>query len=385
LCEANVERLFLRRVASTLIVALLFAGLLTQTSATGATAPRITRAAKIQSVINTGVTAVVTPALANLKATRKYVWYVDGRIRQTSTSKTFRTTAAHTGAKLYALEYLKFDSKRTLTSRSNTVVVGALDPYLWNQEFNEAAGSGVDTNSFDLFSDYALGDGSMIWNPGWGNNERQWYTPSNAQTDGVGNLVLKARKALPSATQQCYYGKCTWTSAKLVTLGKVGFKYGRIEIRAKISGGRGQWPALWMLGANQPQVNWPQCGEIDIAEWKGDLPNQLWGTLHGPNYLNRGNTTTISGGFTGYHLYRIDWVENKISWYLDGVKFHEMTANSIGGNEWVFNTEQYLILNVAMGGNFVGNSISSSLTETSMSVDYIRFSKIDGVGSLIRH
>ena len=134
-----------------------------------------------------------------------------------------------------------------------------------------------------------------------------------------------------------------------------------------------------------PQVGWPTCGEVDIAEVKGHLPNTLWGTLHGPNYLNRGNVTTINGGFSQFHTYRIDWVPNKISWYIDDVKFHEMKSTDIGGNNWVFNADQYLILNVAMGGNFVGNTIDGNLTTTTMTVDYVRHSKIDGIGSVTKY
>jgi beta-glucanase (GH16 family) len=375
----------LRKSLSALLAALLALSLFGVTSASAATTPRITKAASIPLVIASGALAVVTPAVTNLKATRTYVWYINGARTTPSTFRSFRTFKEDRGLSLFAVEYLKFANKTVLKSRTNTVEIGAGELYLWSQEFNEAAGTAPSSREFDLGSDYAAGDGSLIGNPGWGNNERQWYTPSQARTDGAGNLVLTAKKTVAGDNLNCYYGTCTWKSAKLVTLGKVGFKYGRLEIRAKVSGGRGQWPAIWMLGANQPVVGWPQCGEIDIAEMKGDLPNMLWGTLHGPNYLNRGNTTAIPGGFTGYHVYRIDWVANRIIWYIDGVKYHEMRNTYIDGNEWVFNTEQYLILNVAMGGNFVGNNISSSLTSTSMSVDYIRFSKINGVGALIRH
>lgn len=374
-----------RKSLSAVLTALLALSLFGVTSATAAATPRITKAATIPLAIASGALAVVTPAVTNLKATRTYVWYINGARTSPSTFRSFRTFKEDRGLSLYAVEYLKFANKTVLKSKTNTVEIGAGEQYLWSQEFNEPSGSAPNASYFDLTSDYAAGDGSLIGNPGWGNNERQWYTPSQARTDGAGNLVLTAKKTVAGDNLNCYYGTCTWKSAKLITLGKVGFKYGRLEIRAKVSGGRGQWPALWMLGANQPSVGWPQCGEIDIAEMKGDLPNMLWGTLHGPGYLNRGNTTAIPGGFTGYHIYRIDWVANRIIWYIDGVKFHEMKNTYIDGNEWVFNTEQYLLLNVAMGGNFVGNSISSSLTSTTMSVDYIHYSSLNGAGTLIRH
>ena len=375
----------LRKSLSAVLAALLALSLFGVTSATAAATPRITKQATIPTVIASGALAVVTPAVTNLKATRTYVWYINGARTSPSTFRSFRTFKEDRGLSIYAVEYLKFANKTVLKSITNTVEIGAGEQYLWSQEFNEPSGTAPSNTYFDLTSDYAAGDGSFIGNPGWGNNERQWYTPSQARTDGAGNLVLTAKKTVAGDNLNCYYGTCTWKSAKLITLGKVGFKYGRIEIRAKISGGRGQWPAIWMLGANQPSVGWPQCGEIDIAEMKGDLPNMLWGTLHGPGYLNRGGTTAIPGGFTGYHIYRIDWVANRIIWYIDGVKFHEMRNTYIDGNEWVFNTEQYLLLNVAMGGNFVGNSISSSLTSTTMSVDYIHYSSLNGAGTLIRH
>ena len=386
LCEAKIRKVILfRKLVSAAFVALLTATLL-GAGASAAVAPRITKAASIPATITPGATVVVTKAVANLAATRTYVWFLAGERIPTGSTRSLKTFASDKGSSLYAIEYLKFANKKVLASRTKTVVVGSVvSPYLWSQEFNEAAGTTASSSYFDLTSPFGAGDGSGINNPGWGNNERQWYIPSSAKTDGQGNLVLTAKKTVAGDNLNCYYGTCTWKSAKLITLNKIGFKYGRIEVRAKLSGGQGQWPAIWMLGANQPSVNWPQCGEIDIAEMKGDLPNLLWGTLHGPGYLNQGRTTPINGGFTGYHTYRIDWVQDKITWYVDDFKFHEMKATDIGGNQWVFNSEQYLILNVAMGGNFVGNQIGSSVTQTSMSVDWIHYSSINGVGTLIRH
>ena len=377
-----------RKLATGLVAALIAATLIGST-AQAVVAPRITKAASLPTSIVPGSTVRVTPAVANLKATRTYVFYLAGQRIVTGAARTLKTFSSDNGSSLYAIESLKFANKKVLTSRTKTVVIGTPAPaqptFLWSQEFNDPAGVSANTSDFDLSSPYGAGDGSGINNPGWGNNEREWYIPSSAKTDGQGNLVLPATKTTSSDHLQCYYGTCTWKSAKLITLGKIGFKYGRLEIRAKLSGGQGQWPAIWLLGANQPSVGWPQCGEVDIAEWKGDIANMLWGTLHGPGYLNQGNTTTINGGFTGYHTYRIDWVPNQITWYLDGVQYHQMRAADIGGNTWVFNTEQYLLLNVAMGGNFVGNQIGSGVTQTSMSVDWIHYSALDGYGTLIRH
>ncbi len=374
-----------RKLLSYVLAGVLAMGLVGISSATAAVAPKITKAASLPIVINSGAKARVNPAVANLKATRTYIWYLNGERIDTGSDRILQTFKEDAGLKIFAIESLKFANKKVLRSRTNTVTISQKDLYLWSQEFNEPAGTSANANEWNMTTNYVNGDGSASGNPGWGNNERQWYINSMAKTDGQGNMVLTAAKTTGADNYNCYYGKCTWKSAKLVTYDKVSFRYGRIEVRAKVSGGTGQWPAIWMLGVNQPQVGWPTCGEIDIAEFKGHLPNTLWGTLHGPNYLNRGNVTTINGGFSQYHTYRIDWLPNKISWYIDDVKFHEMKSTDIGGNNWVFNADQYLILNVAMGGNFVGNTIDGNLTTTSMSVDYIRHSKIDGVGAITRY
>ena len=379
--------ILLKKLVSVVLSTLLLTSLI-GASAEGAATPRITKAASLPVAVLPGATAKVTPALTNLKATRTYVFYLGGEKIPTGTTRTLKTFAEDEGLTIFAVEYLRFANKKVLTSRTKTIRIArpVIAPtYLWSQEFNEPAGTAASSTYWDQTSGFAVGDGRGIGNAGWGNNERQYYHPASAKTDGLGSLVLEAKKTVAGDNLSCYYGTCTWKSAKLITMNKVGFKYGRIEVRAKLSGGQGQWPAIWMLGANQAAVGWPQCGEIDIAEMKGDLPNMLWGTLHGPGYLNQGRTTAIPGGFTGYHTYRIDWVQDKITWFIDDVQFHEMKASDIGGNQWVFNTEQYLILNVAMGGNFVGNVIGGSVNQTSMSVDWIHYSSLNGVGTLIRH
>ena len=379
------EKLF-RKLVSSVLASLIAVGALSVSSATAVVAPKILKAASLPASILPGAKAVVTPAVTNQKARRSYTFYLNGERIPNGSSRYLQTFDSDSGHAIYAVETLTFANKKVLLSRTRLAMIQPPAPtYLWAQEFNEAAGSGPDANSFNLTSPYGLGDGTGIGNAGWGNNERQWYQPQNAKTDGAGNLVLTATKTTSADHLDCYYGTCTWKSAKLVTIGKVGFKYGRLEIRAKLSGGQGQWPALWMLGANQPNVGWPQCGEIDIAEWKGDIPNTLWGTLHGPGYLNQGRTTTINGGFTGYHVYRLDWQPNSMSWFIDGVQYHTMSSSDIGANTWVFNAEQYLNLNIAMGGNFVGNQIGAGVNSTSMSIDYIHFSQLNGFGELIRH
>ena len=148
----------------------------------------------------------------------------------------------------------------------------------WSDEFNSKAGTAPDASVWGR----EIGDGVAIGNPGWGNDELEYYTDStgNAATDGLGNLAITAKPA--DGSLQCYYGPCKYTSARLLTKNRFEIAYGRIEARIKVPRGAGLWPAFWMLGSDIDQVGWPQTGEIDIMENVGRQPNRVFGTLHGP-------------------------------------------------------------------------------------------------------
>ena len=206
---------------------------------------------------------------------------------------------------------------------------------------------------------------------GWGNNELQYYTnrSENARIES-GNLVIEARAE--------NYGGKNYTSARLLTKGKWSSTYGRIEARIKIPKGQGIWPAFWMLGTNIDSVGWPNCGEIDIMENIGSLPSTLYGTVHGPGYSGGGGisgSTVLSGAALGddFHVYGIEWEQNRIRWFLDGQLYFTVTPSSLpNGSAWVFNQPQFLILNVAVGGNWPGNPNSSTTFPQRMTVDYVR-------------
>ena len=202
---------------------------------------------------------------------------------------------------------------------------------------------------------YDLGAG------GWGNNEAQTYTnaAANATVTG-GNLVIKAIRTGPN----------TYTSARLKTENKYEFTYGKVEVRAKLPSGGGTWPAIWMLGANYDTVSWPACGEIDIMEYVGNNPDVVLSTLHFPgNSGGNGVTgsTTVSGASTQFHVYKAVWSPSSIKFYVDDVLFHSMPNNS----SIPFNSDFFLILNVAMGGN-LGGVIDPSFTQSAMEIDYVR-------------
>ncbi|GLY03478.1 MULTISPECIES: family 16 glycosylhydrolase [Actinoplanes] len=256
----------------------------------------------------------------------------------------------------------------TIASRSDTAdaAVGAIT---WSDEFNGAAGAAVDTSKWN----FDIGGG------GFGNNELQYYTSStnNVRQDGAGNLAITARKENPS-NYQCWYGTCTYTSGRILTSGKFTQKYGRFEARIKIPKGQGIWPAFWMLGDNLGSVGWPQSGEIDIMENVGKEPNTVYGTIHGPGYSGGGGK---SGGKTisaplgdAFHSYAVEWSPNLIVWQLDGVEYYRVTPATVSGSTWVFDHPFYMILNVAVGGNWPGSPDASTSFPQTMLVDYVRVS-----------
>lgn len=192
---------------------------------------------------------------------------------------------------------------------------------------------------------------------GWGNGEAQYYTEreTNARVED-GMLVIEAHQ---EQFEESYY-----TSARLKTQGLQEFRYGRIEARLKVPAGAGLWPAFWMLGSGfeegseDQSKNWPNVGEIDVMEYLGREPDLIMGTIHGPGYAGALGLTTwhrqdydIADAF---HTYAVEWDETGIRWFYDGEQYAEKTPDSLGNREWVFDNEFFMILNLAVGGNFPG-------------------------------
>ncbi|PRY00494.1 glycoside hydrolase family 16 protein [Allonocardiopsis opalescens] len=245
----------------------------------------------------------------------------------------------------------------------------AIGPLVWADEFNGPAGQSPDPSRWQM----------ETGGHGWGNNESQYYTnrPSNASLDGSGNLVITARRENPG-DYQCHYGRCEYTSARLNTSGRFTQAYGRFEARMRLPRGQGIWPAFWMLGDNFGQVGWPASGELDIMENIGREPSTVHGTLHGPGYSGGSGVTgsyTLPGGRVfadGFHTFTVDWTPTSISWYVDGTLFQTRTAADLRGNPWVFDHPFFMILNVAVGGNWPGYPDGSTQFPQSLTVDYVR-------------
>lgn len=246
----------------------------------------------------------------------------------------------------------------------------------WSDEFDGPSGTPVDSSKW-------VAD---IGGQGWGNNELEYYTDrvENAALDGDGNLAIVARKD-ESGDLRCHYGECDYTSARLVTRGKFEFTYGRVEARIRIPRGQGIWPAFWMLGTNLTSVGWPASGEIDILENIGKEPRTVHGTIHGPGYSGThgiGSGISIEDDFADdFHVYAIDWDSDAIRWYMDGEMYFAITPGDLGGREWVFDHDFYLLLNVAVGGNWPGFPDSTTEFPQTMLVDYVRVYTLAGQGN----
>jgi beta-glucanase (GH16 family) len=202
---------------------------------------------------------------------------------------------------------------------------------------------------------------------GWGNNELQYYRAENSYMHQSDYLVIEARK-------ENFQGS-NYTSSRIITQNKQKFTYGRVDIRAALPKGQGIWPALWMLGNNISTVGWPACGEIDIMEVLGQEPNKLYGTVHWDNngqHAQYGGNTTLSSGdfYSKFHVFSITWDSQKIRWFLDDVKFHEIDITPTGLSE--FQKEHFFIFNIAVGGNWPGNPNNFTIFPQRMVVDYIR-------------
>ena len=262
------------------------------------------------------------------------------------------------------------------------------DKLLWSQYFGDKAGTKVSSKYFS----YDTGSGM-----GWGNNEQEYYTDktANLSTDGSGHLVIKAILLNPDKPKDQYItnwcGSCVFSSAKVTTRDKLGFKYGSISARIQIPAGAGMWPAFWLLGTSRSNCNgWPSCGEIDIMEARGSDTYHSVSTLHGYGYSgNEGLTHYYFSGNTslsdGYHIYRVDWLPNSIKFYVDGELIGEETKTSVAPNQWAFNAEFYMILNLATGGDFDGGALDTTIPSASLKFDWIKYSTFKGYGTLYKH
>ena len=230
---------------------------------------------------------------------------------------------------------------------------------IWQDEFDGAAGQLPDASrwTYDIGTD-------------WGNRQLEYDTdrPENVSLDGNGHLAITARK-------ESYEG-ASYTSARILTRGLYARAYGRFEARMQLPSGQGLWPAFWMLGANFSQVGWPDCGEIDIMEYRGQQPSVVHGSLHGPGYSAGEAVTrsyTLPGGRfdTEFHVFAVEWERGTIKWYVDDVLYQQVVSGDLPG-AWVYDHPFFIILNLAVGGTFVGPPDESTEFPQTLLVDWVR-------------
>ena len=233
---------------------------------------------------------------------------------------------------------------------------------VWSDEFEGSAGTAPNPANW----------APDVGGDGWGNAQLEYNTDrtENAALDGAGNLVITARREL--------YRGSSYTSARLVTRGLVEVGFGRVEARMKMPLGSGMWPAFWMLGASFPETSWPACGEIDVVEYRGQEPGLANAAVHGPGYSGGqaiSEQAAIAGGglHRDFHTYAVEWTPDEIVWFVDDFAYHRVTRESLPPlTTWVFDQPFFLLLNLAVGGNYVGPVGADTVFPQSLTVDWVR-------------
>ncbi len=241
---------------------------------------------------------------------------------------------------------------------------------VWSDEFNGPAGTPPSSSK---------------WVPevgafGWTDNELETYTnnPANASLNGRGQLAIVARRQRATGPDGLTRN---YTSARLDTHGLFSATYGLIEARIKVPAGAGLWPAFWMIGADDKTVGWPASGEIDVVEALGQQPSVAHGFINGPSssapHYTVGQTAVSRTSLaSGFHTYAVSWSPNSITWLLDGVPYGTTTRKNLPpGAKWVFNRPFYLVLDLAIGGDWAGPLKSSTHFPATMMVDWVRVYK----------
>ena len=215
---------------------------------------------------------------------------------------------------------------------------------------------------------YDIGTGSN----GWGNNELQYYT------NRTENITVQNGVLIISVKKESFEGS-SYTSARILTKGKFEQTYGRVEARIRLPYGQGIWPAFWMLGADIDTNPWPAAGEIDIMEFRGQNPTTILGSIHGPGYsggeaISKSYTLQNDRFDTGFHVFGIEWGPEYVNYYVDDVLYNQITPADVTG-EWIFNKPFFMLINLAVGGDFVGSPNAETVFPQTMLVDYIRVYK----------
>ncbi|MFN2497314.1 MAG: family 16 glycosylhydrolase [Pseudonocardiaceae bacterium] len=253
-------------------------------------------------------------------------------------------------------------------AQSTTVRAAVPDNWTrtFDDEFNGSAGSAPNP---------------LVWlhdvgGTGWGNRELQYYTAgsSNTYLDGQGHLVIAAYQGTGSSS--CWYGACAYTSSKLTTrqpkLTTFSQRYGHFEARIKAPTGKGLWPAFWLVGEDITYAGARKAGEIDVMEVLGHKPREVQQHAHGP-HLDIGNAFTlpVRQSVADWHIYAVHWTPSSIEWWVDGQATQRLTKKQ-AGDGWVFDHPFYILLNLAVGGDWPGTPNATTIFPAKLLIDYVR-------------
>jgi beta-glucanase (GH16 family) len=369
-----------------------------------------------------------SPNSSNIAVAKKITWIAGESLVEAENSAELPVDKRFESLSVYARATYSLAGYLPLTLSSNSVSFDAAglseNTLIWSDEFDGELGASPDSTDWHDVT----GNGRNFNDPntpvatGWGNLERQYYMPgaavvseSNTALDGKALKFTATHQTLNPHAQgpfDCWYSynwrgeryiprkDCEWVSGKITTEDRIGFLYGRLEARIKTTGTAGTWSAFWMLGQDYQKIGWPGCGEIDIHEGNGAIPKTNWGTIHGYNYWPGGQVNKQTSILEDWHVYAVDWKPNYLAFSVDGEIYKTITHNDLKTapwnldltkNAWEFNKPQFAILNLAIGGKIIGNNnlpvrVTDITTDTkTMEVDYIRYSSLDGYGTLIRY
>jgi beta-glucanase (GH16 family) len=240
---------------------------------------------------------------------------------------------------------------------------GKFKHLVWSDEFNYRGLP--DSNKWTMETGYIR------------NKELQYYTQRRMENAGVenGTLIISVLNDSLRIDDHIY----PITSASLTTKGKKELTYGRIEVKTEIPSSLGTWPAIWMLGANFPKVDWPACGEIDMMEHVGFIPDTVHFTVHTAKYNHmkrnsKGARVFYPNLFNDFHVYAVEWFKDHIDWYMDDKKVFSYQDENTGIDAWPFNAPMYFLLNFAFGGEWGGaRGVDITSLPQHFYIDYVRF------------
>ncbi len=308
---------------------------------------------------------------ASAKNAVRYGFKFGNEAIQESTTGELQYTFTESGINEYNISIFAYSSTDNVISISRTVTILYDDGeeqvqdsgLVWADEFN--VDGAVRSNNW--FSEIVPPN-----NGSWFNAEQQHYTNrvDNAYVSN-GTLKIVAKKEIYTA----YNSTKNYTSARLNS--EFSFTYGRIEVRAKLPAGGGTWPAIWTLGSNITSVGWPFCGEIDIMEHVGNNIGDVSCAIHTPS--SNGNTVNIgriviADATSAFHVYAVDWTADKMDFYVDDTLFYTYNPSTKNSDTWPFDTDQFILLNIAMGGT-LGGDIAAEFNQATMEIDYVRVYK----------